>query len=156
MLWISTVDTYSGAIYNCNSVSIRIKHSMQVGSWIAPKVKGAGYKLSGPRKEVAIWIEAHKGLFSAGEIVKALPHLDRVSVFRTLDVFSQLDVIHPVLEAHSEQHYEVHGAAHHHHVVCKGCERTECVSCTLMRAKITGFANLHHSVVFTGLCRQCK
>ncbi|MBI4135692.1 transcriptional repressor [Candidatus Uhrbacteria bacterium] len=125
-------------------------------NWIDETIRTKGYKISKPRKQVGKWIARHRGVFSAGEIVKALPHLDRVSVFRALDVFSKVDVIHPVLSTHSEQHYEAHGEKHHHHAVCKGCERSECVACTLTRAKVTGFTNLHHSVVFTGLCLQCK
>lgn len=118
-------------------------------------VQAKGIKMTVPRKAVLSWIESQDGVFSAKEIMTALPRLDKVSVYRTLDMLESIDAIHAALTHHGEKHYEVHGENHHHHVVCTGCEKASCVDCEISRTKAKGFTNLHHSVVFTGLCNTC-
>ena len=119
------------------------------------KIKKSGYKLTSARKALVRYIKKRKGVFSANEIITALPDIDRVSVYRTLDLLTELDLIHPVLNQHGETHYEKHGENHHHHVVCTGCEKTSCIDCNLRTQKVKGFKNLHHSFVITGLCMTC-
>ncbi len=116
----------------------------------------AGYKLTNPRKEISKWIAKKKGVFSAPEIYTALKNLDRVSVYRTLELFCKLDIIHTTLSLHGEQHYEVHEAKnHHHHIVCTECEKNECIPCELPQKKFSSFKKIHHTMVFTGLCNSC-
>ena len=123
---------------------------------IAQKVQSNGLKLTKSRAQICSWIDEHEGVFSAKEIMTALPKLDKVSVYRTLDMLESLDAIHPTLTHHGEKHYEVHGEEHHHHVVCTGCEKASCVDCEVTRTKAKGFTQLHHSVVYTGLCMTCS
>jgi Fe2+ or Zn2+ uptake regulation protein len=112
-------------------------------------------KITVPRRAIATWIDAHEGVFSAKEILSELP-LDKVSVYRTLELFTELDLIHPVLMQHGEQHYERHDLKHHHHVVCSSCEKSACVGCEVKEEKrFTGFTHIHHTLVFTGLCTTC-
>jgi len=126
--------------------------------WILSKVKEAGYKLTKTRKDVGAWIENHDGVFSAKELLGNMPSLDSVSVYRTIDLLQSLDLIHQVFTAHGEVHYEVHGEDHHHHAVCTKCERAECVTdCSVStKQRIKGFTNIHHTLVFTGLCVSCN
>ncbi len=114
-----------------------------------------GYKVTATRRAVLSWIAEQNGIFSAKEIMAVLPKLDKVSVYRTLELLESIDAIHPVLTQHGETHYEIHGTNHHHHVVCTGCEKANCVDCEISRTKAKGFTNLHHNVVFTGLCNAC-
>lgn len=122
---------------------------------IKKTLKAGGYKLTVPRKRIADWIAKQKGIFSANELLRGLADLDKVSVYRTLDLFSELDLIHPVVSQHGEVHYEVHGNDHHHHAVCTLCEKTACVPCALDEPAVPGFSNLHHSFIFTGTCSAC-
>lgn len=128
---------------------------MKKQSWMLEQLIEAGHKVTEPRKTVIAHIEKKKGVFSANEIISALPKLDRVSIYRTLELLEELDCIHPVLVQHGEQHYEKHEQKHHHHAVCSGCEKTKCVPCDVKRKRIAGFLDLHHNVVFTGLCVKC-
>jgi Fe2+ or Zn2+ uptake regulation protein len=125
--------------------------------WILSAMKDAGHKMTTPRKKVAAWLEAHEGVFSAGEAAAALPTLDRVSVYRAIELLASLDIVHQVLTTHGEVHYEKHEETHHHHAVCTKCEKTSCVNgCAVPTVKkIKGFTNIHHSLVFTGLCSSC-
>lgn len=127
-------------------------------NWIIKSLKDKGIKLTHIRHSISVWISNHKGVFSAKELIKELPELDSVSVYRTLDLFSELDIIHPVLTSHGEIHFEKHEGKHHHHAVCTKCEKTACVDyCGVPKINnIKGFKKIHHTLVFTGLCLNCN
>lgn len=129
--------------------------STQQARWILNTLEEKGQKITISRERIAHVIAVQKGVFSPNEIIQEASGMDRVTVYRVLDLFELLDIIHPVLTQHGEKHYEVHGEKHHHHVVCTGCEKTSCIDCTEKRKKTKGFTQLHHSVVFTGLCDHC-
>ena len=124
-------------------------------NWIIKKLKESGHKNTKPRQIVAEELITREGVFSAKELNMSAK-IDLVSVYRTFDLFAELDIIHSVISIHGEEHYELHDDIHHHHVVCRECEKTKCVSCDLPEKKIKGFGSVHHSVVFTGLCFSCK
>lgn len=126
----------------------------QAMNWIQKKLQEAGYKITPPRKHITDWVVKKEGIFSAKEILEDVS-LDKVSVYRTIDLLVSLDIIHPITQLHGEEHYETHEKKHHHHVVCTGCEKMDCISCDVRRKSVAGFKKLHHSVVFTGLCLSC-
>jgi len=128
---------------------------MKNNQWVLERIQKAGYKLTVPRKKIATWIAEQSGVFSVSELLHSLPKLDRVSIYRTVELFVHLDIIHSVLINHGEQHYEAHEQKHHHHVVCTDCETSECVRCDVSRERIPGFTQVHHSVIFTGRCLSC-
>jgi len=123
--------------------------------WILEELQSKKQRITPLRKKIATVLSSYHGLFSAKEIMKQLPDADRVTVYRTLDTLESLDIIHEVLSHHGEKHYELHGKDHHHHVMCRGCEKANCIDCEITRTKATGFNNIHHSVAFTGLCNAC-
>ena len=115
-----------------------------------------GYKATVPRKTISRWLSKRKGIFAVSEIVNALPRIDKVSVYRTVELLVQLDLIHPVFTNHGELHYEKHRVKeHHHHAVCTRCEKSVCVDCSIPARKIRGFASIHHSFIITGVCVRC-
>ena len=123
---------------------------------IEHRLTKAGHKLTAPRKLIAGWLTRHKGIFSVSEIRKKLTELDKVTAYRTLELFCSLDLIHNVLSLHGEQHYEIHEQKkHHHHAICEGCEKNECIPCNIPSKKLSSFKKIHHSLVFTGLCNTC-
>ncbi|MFH1286591.1 MAG: transcriptional repressor [Candidatus Magasanikbacteria bacterium] len=123
--------------------------------WMEEKIQEANLQTTPLREDVADWVCSRKGIFSAKELRKDLSHLDKVSVYRTLELFEDLDIIHTVTSLHGEVHYEVHGKKHHHHIVCSMCEKTACISCDVPKRDIKGFGHIHHSIIFTGLCTSC-
>src|SRR3989339_844172 len=132
---------------NCNCMIKKY-----TSEWIVNLLEDKKQKITPSRIRIAHIIASQKGVFSPNEVIEKATGMDRVTVYRILDLFELLDIIHPVLTQHGEKHYEVHGEKHHHHVVCTGCEKTSCIDCTEKRKKTKGFTQLHHSVVFTGLC----
>lgn len=124
--------------------------------WIENKVQTKGYKLTPPRKSIFAFIESVDGIVSAGKILEALPKLDKVSVYRTIDLLVDLDIIHAAAQIDGQQYYEVHQEEkHHHHIVCTECLVNQCVSCDVPTKKISGFTHVHHSLTMTGVCSSC-
>lgn len=124
-------------------------------NWIAVQLKEAGYKMTEPRKRIVEWIFNKKGIFSVSEVLKSLSDMDKVSIYRNIEILTALDIIHPALTVHGEQHYELHEKKHHHHMVCMECEKTACVDCTFKEKVVRGFTDIHHSLSLTGLCTDC-
>ena len=133
-----------------------MKQKTRMQDELMDRLRAAGHKLTQPRRAVAQWIASHDGVFSVKEIVADLSRLDTVSVYRAVELLCDLDFVHPLLTTHGEMHYEMHDEVHHHHAVCTECEKTTCVpGCGAAVKKIKGFTQLHHTLVFTGVCRSC-
>jgi len=125
-------------------------------NWITTILVEKGKRLTTPRIAVSDWLLSNDGVFSPKDIIAALPELDRVSVYRTVDVLAALDIIHPTSVLAGHQYYELHDAtAHHHHVMCTACKKADCIPCLLPSHTIHGFQDVHHEVHFTGVCLSC-
>lgn len=124
--------------------------------WIQQRVQEKGYKLTSTRKRLFSYIESVDGIVSVGNILEALPMLDKVSVYRTIDLLVTLDIIHAATQIDGQQYYEVHQEEqHHHHIVCTECLTSECVPCDVPMKKIPRFTHVHHSLTMTGVCMSC-
>lgn len=119
--------------------------------------KKTGYKLTSTRKAIAKYVETKKGIFCAHDLISELSSLDRVSIYRTIELFEKLDIVHPVLVLDGQQYYEAHSNAqgHHHHAICTKCHKSECISCDVEEKPVPGFKETHHMMAVTGLCYKC-
>ena len=119
------------------------------------QLQKSGYALTPTRKKIISWIESQKGIFSALDILDSVSELDKVTVYRTLQLLESLDVIDPVLVRGGVQYFEVHThQKHHHHIVCTECEKSECVPCDY-KPILKNFSSVHHTVAMTGICIKC-
>ncbi len=128
-------------------------------NWIETAIQEAGYKITVPRSTIATWIETHDGIFSVKDILQEHTQLDKVSVYRTIELLLSLDIIRNAINRDDQQYYEVHNHDnHHHHVVCTGCKTDACVPCTMpdQLPRVKGFSDVHHDLSFTGLCSACR
>ncbi len=115
-----------------------------------------GARRTKPRETITDWIVSNKGLFAATDIISANSSLDKVSVYRTLELLAEHDLIHTAGERDGATLYEKHGDSHHHHIQCKGCGKNDCVPCEVTKPEVKGFNNIHHTVVMTGVCTTCS
>ena len=89
----------------------------------------AGRRLTGARRSVATLIAGREGHFTAADLMEEARRqrlgVGRATIFRTLDVLTELRAIER-LDLPSGEHAYVtcEPAAHHHHVVCSVCGRT--------------------------------
>lgn len=118
-------------------------------------MKAAGYKRTSQRKVIFAWLEKHVGIFCAKDVLQANPELDSVSLYRTLELLSRLDIIDPLMQIDDRQYYELHEEQHHHHAVCRSCKKAQCIGCPDISLSVKGFSHIHHSLSVTGLCTSC-
>ena len=126
----------------------------------------AGYRLTEPRREVARLIADRRGHFAAADLVAEARsrHLGigRATVFRTLDVLSELGVVERIELPNGEHAYVGCEPTHHHHVVCSRCGNTLDIDDAGLRrvvagiARRTGYRVDEHRLELFGLCPDCQ
>lgn len=124
--------------------------------WIHDILSKNGYKQTPAREKIIKIITHTKGLFSTKDIIKKTQKIDRVSVYRTIDLLTSLDIIHPVTTRANEQVYELHAQTkHEHHIICNNCQKTKTIKCSIPKIILKGFHHIHHTLVLNGLCNHC-
>ena len=126
----------------------------------------AGFRMTRPRQAVAELIAAEPGHFTSADLVDRARtrHLDigRATIFRTLEVLSELGVIERIDLPNGDHAYVGCEPAHHHHVVCSRCGRTAEIADAGLRtvvrevARRTGFRVDEHRLELFGLCPTCQ
>lgn len=125
----------------------------------------AGYRLTEPRRALAALIANRDGHFTAGDLVGEARSrrlgVGRATVFRTLEVLEGLGVVERLDLPSGEHAYVVCQRAHHHHVVCSRCGRTNEIDDAGLRvvvseiARRTGYRVDEHRLELFGLCPAC-
>ena len=135
-------------------------------SLAANTLKSSGYKLTSPRLTILNLLEQSGGHTTSAELLtlveKTDPSIGRASVFRTLDLLIKLGIVWTSGQGGSTIHYMVMPGGHHHHIVCKHCNKLiEFSDCGLGKL----LANLErdygvqvegHLLEVYGICRECQ
>lgn len=128
----------------------------------------AGYKFTQPRQQVAAVLLESDSHLSAPEIVDLVSEKDtsigRMSVYRTLDLYTRLGFIRPAFQEGPNARYIVVLDGHHHHLVCQKCGRVvhfdelPCPVAELEQELATqyGFSIKGHLLEFFGICEECR
>jgi Fe2+ or Zn2+ uptake regulation protein len=92
------------------------------------------------------------------EIHENCSEIDFASVYRSVKLFSELEIVHEISWGDKVMRYEIMGDDHHHHIVCKVCGKIERLDfCMLEKVKeMTSFEIHSHSFEFVGVCPKCK
>jgi Fur family ferric uptake transcriptional regulator len=138
---------------------------VRTSSPIVTALDRAGYRLTEPRRALAMLIADQEGHFTAAELVSAARRrrmgVGRATVFRTLEVLEQLGAIERLDLPGGDHAYVGCEPAHHHHVVCSRCGRTTEIDDAGLRlvvrevAKRTGYRVDEHRLELFGLCPAC-
>jgi Fur family ferric uptake transcriptional regulator len=126
----------------------------------------AGYRSTGPRRSLAELIADQNGHFTATGLLEAARArnltVGRATVFRTLEVLEALGAVERLDLPSGEHAYVGCERAHHHHVVCARCGRTDPVADAGLRAVVenvarrTGYRVDDHRLEMFGLCPACQ
>jgi len=133
---------------------------------MAQSLQNSGFRLTAARRAILQTLIESGGHLTADELadqVRAVsPGVGRMTVYRTLDVLCQLNLIRPVYQGTGAAHYVLMADGHHHHLVCSGCgaviEFDECVLSEVEQA-LGGrykFQVQGHLLEFFGMCAQCR
>ena len=130
------------------------------------RLKQAGHRLTQARLTILGILEAEHGHITSADILEKVeqinPAIGRASIFRTLDLFTQLGIVRPTyIDTSLTPTYVMMHGGHHHHVICTHCncfiEFEDCGLETLtqnleqsLNIKISG-----HLLEFYGVCQSC-
>lgn len=98
----------------------------------------------------------------AEEVRQEIGAISRQSVYNVLNVLTDKGIIRRIQPAHSPARYEDRVGDNHHHLVCRGCGRTEDVCCAVGAAPCLhahdqhGFQIDEAEVIYWGTCPACR
>lgn len=134
------------------------------------KLRSAEYKLT-PRREhiLQVFLENKDKHLSAEEIYtlvkKRAPDIGLATVYRTLELFLDFDVIHSIDFGDGRKRYEFGQGEgekhHHHHLICTRCGKIQEVTEDLLEELETrvnhayDFIITDHQLKFFGYCKEC-
>ncbi len=125
----------------------------------------AGLRATQPRQAVLTWLRGHPHSTAeqvAGAIRYELGSVSTQAVYDVLHACTTAGLLRRIEPAGHPARFETRTADNHHHLVCRGCGRTEDVDCVqgvapcLTPSSTAGYALEEAEVVFWGLCPQCR
>ncbi|MFA5167330.1 MAG: Fur family transcriptional regulator [Candidatus Omnitrophota bacterium] len=144
--------------------------------WFTGQLRGCGRRMTVTRELILDVVSRKKGHLSAEEVFDAVrkqyPTVGLVTVYRTLDLLAEMNVLSRHEFGDGRARYEmIRGSKsddHHHHLVCTSCNRvidyrdfiddevrllkkTEAGLSKKFRFMITD-----HVIEFYGLCEKCQ
>lgn len=131
---------------------------------LVERLQRAGYKLTPPRQAVLQVMEQSDAHLSYAEVLARgqaiYPNLGRATVYRTLDVLTELGIVRPIYLGERGTCFTRAGGGHHH-LICSECgEIIEFEECTVEEleqdlARRLNFQIQGHLLEFYGLCDRC-
>lgn len=130
-------------------------------------LKKSGLSVTGGRKKILQLFLEQPGALAHGDIEKkAGEKFDRVTIYRTLQVFVEKGIIHTIPTSDNSIRYalcrdeciEGHHHDHHIHFVCEKCNNTYCLD-DVMTPEIRlpkGYTASHVEMVVEGICKNCR
>lgn len=139
------------------------------------KFQGHVSRLTVARTAILDLMSRTSSHMSAKEIHASLyrsnPSLGLTTVYRTLDLLAQMNLIHKITLGDGQSRYEFKRGTredHHHHLICAECgqifnytefEREELALIKKTEEKLAkkyNFKIIDHNIEFYGLCEKCR
>lgn len=125
-----------------------------------------GYRISGPRRRIMELLSDTRTPLTPALIHKHLAlegkPLSLASVYRALDLLAELNLLCQVYFSDGSLGYMAHTGGHHHHVLCRRCNRSmefggheDLDELTARVQAETGYVISEHLLQFYGLCPSC-
>jgi Fur family ferric uptake transcriptional regulator len=129
------------------------------------ELKSHGIRVTPQRAIILDAIEGMNGHFTAEDVYasvqKVSPYVNIATVYRTLDLLKELEMITDSDMGTSAIHYALRTHGPHHHAICRTCGRSFEFPHRLLEPVIAKLdvdfafvADAHHVVIF-GWCTQC-
>ncbi|MFZ0548569.1 MAG: Fur family transcriptional regulator [Candidatus Promineifilaceae bacterium] len=133
---------------------------------LGSSLKQEGYRLTQPRIHILEALVSCQGHITADDLYETIhseqPGIARMSVYRTLDLLSELGLIRPVYQGTGAAHYILLDEGHHHHLVCSNCDKViEFDDCVLQEIENSisssyNFKIQGHVLEIFGRCADCQ
>lgn len=131
---------------------------------VLDELKKNGYRLTKPRRELLKVLKEYP--LTVQEIYSSLQkrkiNMDLTSVYRSLELFVEMGVVHVIQLGEDKKRYElVDSENHHHHLVCNSCGIIENITFNEknLLKEVTAksvFKIDHHHMEFFGHCKNCQ
>ena len=125
-----------------------------------------GYRLTAARQAIFHTLINCGGHITAdnlaAQVREETPGVGRMTVYRTLELLSELGLIRPVYQGTGAAHYVLMDDGHHHHLVCSVCHTViEFDDCALGEIERLindrfGFQVQSHLLELYGRCPDCQ
>ena len=143
---------------------------------IVAALEGQNARITGPRREIIDCISNVPRTFTAEEICGELPHIGRATVYRTLKILQDAEMICKVVMPGDEMVYSVSvdlangngdGAlipSHHHHAVCTVCAAVRFFNAEAVERAISALSGsvqgvmgeiIDHRIEVYDICPRC-
>ncbi|MFC0429518.1 Fur family transcriptional regulator [Kutzneria buriramensis] len=128
------------------------------------RLRTAGLRVTAPRLAVLEWLAGHPHTTADQVATGVRDHIGSVSTQAVYDVLNacvRAELVRKIEPAGSAARFETRTGDNHHHLVCRGCGRTEDVDCAVGPAPCLdpsdslGFELDEAEVVFWGRCPDC-
>lgn len=137
---------------------------------IREQLQAHNYKLTTQREAtVRVLLENEVDHLSAEDVYLLVkeksPEIGLATVYRTLELLSELKIIHKLNFGDGVARYEFRSEDakfHHHHLVCHHCGHVDEILedwLVPIEERVTRDFNFHildHRLIFYGICRNCK
>ena len=126
------------------------------------KLEALDHRITPSRVAVIAAVLAQSGHFSVEDVLRQARAVGRATVFRTMRLLTDLEIVCRVLLEDGSLHYRVSRRGHHHHLVCVSCgnvqDLDECAVAGLVRelAAATEYEIEGHWLEFYGRCASCR
>ncbi|HLD26683.1 MAG TPA: Fur family transcriptional regulator [Patescibacteria group bacterium] len=136
---------------------------MTAGKELCKKLQEKGYRMT--RQRLLVFNTVLNTPQSATEIMRRITKkglkIDKVTIYRILDLFVQLGFVGKTYFKGKATHYELCSQLHHHHLICNRCNKVEDISLIedfLLKEveENTTFRVDSHYLEFFGACIQCQ
>jgi Fe2+ or Zn2+ uptake regulation protein len=134
---------------------------------ILRSLREKGFKVT-PQRRAIIEAMFHCGAFPTVQrileyVKKIHPDVGLDTVYRNLNLLTEIGVIHQInLRGREGNVFEL-AQSHHHHLVCLGCGKTQCLDyCPVDEKELQqaatsfDFTIKSHSLELYGYCRNCR
>ncbi len=129
---------------------------------IIQRLELRGHRMTGSRRRVLEGLMAAPAHFTVDDVLRLAAGVGRATVFRTMRLLLDLNVVCRVLMEDGSLHYRLSTRGHHHHLVCRACGRVEdfsnCDVSSLVRdlSRSTEYQIEGHWLEVYGRCASCR
>lgn len=129
---------------------------------VIDRLEMRGHRITASRRRVLEAVLGQDAHFTVDDVLRDTGKVGRATVFRTMKLLLDLNIVCRVLLEDGTLHYRLSTRGHHHHLVCRDCGRVEdftnCDVGALVRelSKATAYEIEGHWLEVYGRCQACR
>ncbi len=121
-----------------------------------------GHRITASRKRVLKALLDAPAHFTVDDVLRQANDVGRATVFRTMKLLQDLNVVCRVMMENGSLHYRLSTSGHHHHLVCRSCGQVaDFANCDVSSlidqlARSTDYQIEGHWLEVYGRCASCR